>query len=146
MDRYKHNDWYKKLDLLRTTDPRTFIVELKDIMRETFRAMDLISILVLHSRVPGLREVFVTEWIATIIPVWVQGQCFVEERKDDEERQDLFQCFREIYEDAQLTQRWFPYWYPKRGLSVYVLRSCIHVCIVVKDIRRAIRNLWSSKT
>lgn len=96
---------------------------------------DLAGIMVLHSNIPSLLDVFIAEYQDSIIACWEQGSCFFKDRVKEmfsisanqgqvtaRTRQELYQCFSVLYvlakhrRDVALSS--YPYygWYDRLKL------------------------------
>ena len=100
------NQWEKKQP--EWLEGRWSLIALKKLARDTYDQFDISAILVWHSNIPNLLEVFVAEYHDSIIACWEQGICFFEDRvlemKRDQIvsgkdllRKELYDCFSIIY-------------------------------------------------
>lgn len=71
----------------------------EEVMAPAVGEFDLVAILAIHSRIPGLLDVVVQEWLDSIIACWVQGS-WVVTRRLTAKRDEQFQCFSALYERA----------------------------------------------
>jgi len=105
--------------------------------KDAYDSFDVAGIMVLHSRIPGLVNVFIAEYQDSIIACWDQGVSFFYQRvlelqpstgsQRDSVREELYQSFSVLYVMAKhrrnIRPKTYPYYSIRERISLYRMPS-----------------------
>jgi hypothetical protein len=119
--------WYPE-QLDQETDSQRRLYQITAMAREAYVHFDEAGVIVLHSRIPNLLEVFVAQYQDSIIACWEQGSYFFKDRVE-ERREELFECFSVLYVLAKhrrdLKPKLYPYYTLRDRWNLYRRGSTI---------------------
>lgn len=123
---------------------------IEKIAKKAYDSFDLTGIMVLQSKIPGLKKRFIAEYQDSIIACWEMGVCFFKERGKSQfesrlVRKELYNSFSVLYVLARQYRKAKVSYYPYFTLKDHFLIAFLWRFFKVRESANKVRQRLSSK-